>query len=112
MIGIATLGLRHIDNQIAFFIVAAVFLEFFDQDTVALEIVNHIKGFLGIVVLVHSHWDDIVVWEEFFLAFFNPAYDLTIRSDEFTFCLRIFDFIDAAQVEVETHLHEFIWVLS
>ena len=112
MIGIATLGLCHIDNQITFFIVAAVFFEFFDKHTVALEIVNHIKGFLGIVVLVHSRWDDIVVWEEFFLAFFNPADDLTIRSDEFIFCLRIFDFIDTAQVEVEAHLHELVWVLG
>ena len=111
MVGIAAFGLGHVNDQVTFFIASNIFFEFFDEDTIAFEVVDHIEGFLGIIVLVETHWDDVVVWEEFWTTVFHTSNDFSIWADQFIFSFWIFSFIETTQVEVETHLKEFVWIL-
>ena len=112
MVGIAALSLSHIDNQVTLLIVANIFLQFLNNNTISLEVFNHIKGLLGIIVFVEPHRDDIIVREEFFLTVFHPSNNLAIRSDQLIFGFWIFNLVDATEIEVEAHFHELVRILG
>ena len=111
MVGIAAFGLGHVNDQVPFFVGTCIFFELLNEDTIAFEVVDHIEGFLGIVVFVEAHWDDVVVWEEFRTTVFHTSNDFPIWADQFIFGFWIFGFIETAQVEVETHLKETVRIL-
>ena len=45
---------------------------------------------MGIVVFVEAHWDDVVVWEEFWTTIFHTSNDFSIWADQFIFGFWIF----------------------
>ena len=81
MIGIATFGLRHVNNQIAFFITASIFLQFLNDNPISLEVFNHIESLLRVIGFVKSHWNHIIIWEEFLLSMFDTTDHFTIWSN-------------------------------
>ena len=81
MVGIAPFSLRHVNDQVSFSVGTCIFFEFFDEDTIAFEVVNHIEGFLCIIVLVEAHWDNIVVREEFRTTILHTTDNFTSWSN-------------------------------
>ena len=81
MVGIATFSLCHVNNQIPLLITASVFLQFLNDNAVSLEVFNHIIGLLGVIALIKSHWNHIIIGEEFLLSMFDTTDHFTIWSN-------------------------------
>lgn len=96
MVGKSTLGLCHIYHQVALVKWTGILCQLGDKDAVALEVVNHFKGFFHVIILFQRHWDVIIVREEFWLIILNTTYDFSVWSDQFCHSLWIFYLIHTA----------------